>query len=69
MFVPSLGLRHLSPLSAAIIDNREVLPHPGSDCTTTVNSEAISGIILRNSLMETIGVKFILLTLKLLIDY
>jgi hypothetical protein len=36
--------RHLSPLSSAIIDNSEVLPHPGSDCTTTVSSSPTSGM-------------------------
>ena len=41
--------------------NSDVLPQPGSLCTTIVSCEPISGIILRSSLMDTMGVKFILL--------
>ena len=55
MPVPSAGLRHLSPLSSAIIANRDVLPHPGSDCMTGVISVAIRGMILRSSLIETVS--------------
>jgi len=55
-----LGLRHLSPLSTAIIDKSEVLPQPGSDWITGVSDEPIKGIIVRNSLIDTVLMKLIL---------